>query len=164
MEGGADGGMSSASDDTEQAEVLRFLAEPGHHGAGVDRVERIETHGAYVFLAGDSAIKIKRAVSFSYMDFSTLALRETAIRHELAVNREAAPGIYRDVAPITRDTDGGLRWAGTGEVVEWALRMRRFAQSELLSARIDAGHYDQSLLQRLADVVAASHGRARYRP
>ena len=75
----------------EQSEVIAFLESAAAHGGQPGAVERIDTHGAMVFLVGCDAYKIKRAVCFSYMDFSTLALRRKAIERELEVNRPHAP-------------------------------------------------------------------------
>ena len=75
----------------DQSEVIAFLADPATHGG--QAVERIDTHGAVVFLAGARAYKLKRAVAFDYMDFSTLALRDAATAAELRVNRRTAPDL-----------------------------------------------------------------------
>ena len=68
---------------------IDFLASATH--GGVERVERFETHGNLVFLAGAEAFKIKRAVRFEYMDFSTLEKRRVACLREVEVNRRWAP-------------------------------------------------------------------------
>jgi uncharacterized protein len=67
-------------------------------------VERIDTHSAHVFLAGDCAWKIKRAVRYDYLDFSTLDRRRAVLERELALNAPAAPSIYRRVVPVMRAT------------------------------------------------------------
>jgi hypothetical protein len=71
----------------DQSEIAAFLSTPATHGAGIHGVERIDTHGAMVFLAGQRAYKLKRAVRFPYMDFSTLALRRAACEREVELNR-----------------------------------------------------------------------------
>ena len=58
-----------------QEEVLAFLADPATYGGGAKKVRRIDTHAASVFLAGDRALKVKRAVRFPFLDFSTLETR-----------------------------------------------------------------------------------------
>src|ERR1051326_9636833 len=109
-----------------QDEVLAFLADPQSYGdAGVKNVRRIDTHAATVFLAGDRVLKIKRAVRFPFLDFSTLGKRRAACEAEIKVNRAFAPAIYRGIVPITRDPAGRLAIAGKGETVEWAVAMRR---------------------------------------
>src|SRR5262245_12324304 len=140
---------------TDQTEVLRFLGEPGtHHGA---RVERIDTHSAVVFLAGECAWKVKRAVRFDYLDFSTLELRRRACEAELAINRRSAPGLYERVVPITRERAGTFAIDGPGEPVEWAVLMRRFDQEALLDRIAARGALTTDVCRTLAIEVAAFH-------
>ena len=96
----------------EQIEVAAWLGDPRNHGPEVDSVERIDTHGAMVFLAGQRAYKIKRAVKFPYMDFSTLALRRAACEREVELNRRTAPDLYLGVVPVKRAGDGRLSLGG----------------------------------------------------
>lgn len=113
----------------DQSAVMRFMGDPASHGLTKDdgeQVVRIDTHGAAVFLAGDKAYKIKRAVCFPFMDFSTLARREEACRAEIEINRPNAPEIYHDAVAITRDKTGKLALNGNGEPIEWAVAMYRF--------------------------------------
>ncbi len=141
----------------EQSDVIAFLKSPAAHGGGAVTVDLLQTHGALVFLAGSHAYKIKRAVRYSYMDFSTLALRRAAIEREMEINRPHAPQIYLGVVPITREADGRLRINGLGMPVEWAVHMRRFDQADLLSAIVDRGGISPPLARQLADAVRASH-------
>jgi uncharacterized protein len=53
----------------DQTGVIDFLAAPSTHGGAT--VERIDTHASLVFLAAERAYKLKRAVRFDYLDFST---------------------------------------------------------------------------------------------
>jgi uncharacterized protein len=144
----------------DQTEVIAFLADPGSYGARPERVERHETHGALVFLAGDAAWKIKRAVRFPYMDFSTLEKRKAVCVREVEINRRTAPDIYLGCLPITRTGDAGLAFGGDGEPVEWAVHMRCFDQSALLSRMAEAGTLPPALANDLADAVYASHRAA----
>src|ERR1700730_17720538 len=100
-----------------QEDVLAFLADPATYGATDDKVRRIDTHAASVFLAGDRALKVKRAVRFPFLDYSTLAKRKAACDAELAVNAPYAPEIYRGVVAITREASGKLAIGGSGEPV-----------------------------------------------
>ena len=72
---------------------MEFLARPQAHGGAA--VTRIDTHAASVFLAGDARLKVKRAVRFPFLDYSTLEKRKRACEAEIAVNRPYAPAIYR---------------------------------------------------------------------
>lgn len=141
----------------EQSEVVAFLRSPAAHGGTASAIEVLETHGALVFLSGADAYKIKRAVRYSYMDFSTLERRRAAIAREFEINRPHAPGLYRAVVPISREPDGHLRIGGTGVAVEWAVHMRRFDQSDLLSQIADQGKLTSAMARALADTVRESH-------
>ena len=153
-------GAATDGQSDEQAQVIAFLSDPACYPAKPKRVERFETHGALVFLAGEEAWKIKRAVRFPYMDFSTLEKRRTACAREVEINRRLAPEMYLGVMPITRSRDGRVQLGGSGRIVEWAVRMRRFEQAGLLSHIADAGPIPSDLAIALADVVFESHDTA----
>ncbi len=146
--------------DAEQAEVIDFLGSTAAHGAGVGEVERCETHGAVVFLAGEHALKIKRSIRYAYMDFSTLELRHRACLREIEINQPHAPEIYLRVVAITREPDGSLAIGGKGATIEWAVHMRRFGSDDLLSAVAETRGIDAPLARDLADVVQAFHAGA----
>jgi aminoglycoside phosphotransferase family enzyme/predicted kinase len=137
--------------------VIAFLGDPASYPAQPDRVDRYETHGALVFLAGGDAWKIKRAVRFPYMDFSTLEKRRAVCAREVEINRRFAPEIYLESAPITRGHGGRLQLAGGGPIVEWAVHMRRFDQADLLSRVAETGPMAPDLARTLGDVVYESH-------
>jgi aminoglycoside phosphotransferase family enzyme/predicted kinase len=142
----------------DQSEVIAFLADPATHAGAA--VARVDTHSAHVFLAGDTALKIKRAVRYDYLDFSTRAKRRAVLERELALNLGAAPSIYRDVVAITREADGHLALGGRGEPVEFALRMNRFPAEAQLDRVAEAGRLDDDLARALGLAVAQYHAAA----
>ena len=144
----------------DQGEVIAFLTEPASYGPGIERVERITTHGAEVFLAGTRAYKMKRAVRYSYMDFSTLARRKANCEREITLNRRTAPAIYLGVEAVVRGAEGGLALGGAGEPVEWLVVMKRFDQSGLCDRLARAGRLTPGLMAALADEIAAFHDGA----
>src|SRR5664279_4407696 len=95
---------STSADSDTQDRVFAFLMDPATH----PDVRRIDTHAAAVFLEGARALKIKRAVRFPYLDYSTLAKRKAACDEEIKINSQFAPQIYRRVVPITQGNDGLL--------------------------------------------------------
>jgi aminoglycoside phosphotransferase family enzyme/predicted kinase len=146
------------SREAEQEEALRFLADTATYGLS-EPVGRIDTAGAVVFLAGLDVYKVKRAVSFPFMDLSTLARRREACEAEIAVNRDNAPGIYLDALPIVR-TPAGLKLGGEGEVVEWVCHMRRFDESATFDRTAERDGLSDGLIDRLAEAVRRAHARA----
>jgi hypothetical protein len=141
-----------------QEDVLAFLADPATYGGGLKKVRRIDTHAASVFLAGDSALKIKRAVRFPFLDYSTLEKRKRACKTEIEVNRRLAPELYRGVVAITRANDGRLAIGGDGEPVEWAVDMVRFDENRTLDHLTH--EIDDDLADALGRAVAAAHETA----
>ncbi|MDR3460977.1 MAG: AAA family ATPase [Beijerinckiaceae bacterium] len=149
--------MNSRRDDS-QREVFEFLQNPRTHGLS-NPVTRIDTHGAAVFLCGPDVYKVKRAVRFPFMDFSTLAKRRAACEAEIAVNRANAPRLYLGTVPITRD-NGALRLGGDGPIVEWTVHLRRFDENATLDHLIGKGSLGAGVIDALAQAIVASHERA----
>ena len=145
----------------DQTEIIEFLASPAAHGA--QAVDRIDTHTAIVFLVGTRAYKLKRAVRFDYLDFSTLERRRQFCEDELRLNRRTAPAIYRRVLPVTRERNGALALDGSGVAVEWLLEMHRFPQEALFDRLASAGKLDRALMVPLADAIASFHEAAKRR-
>lgn len=141
--------------DEAQQPVIDFLGDAANHGG--TPIKRIDTHAALVFLAGDRVLKIKRAVRFPFLDFSTLGKRRAACEAEIKVNRAFAPAIYRGVVPITCDPAGRLAIGGKGEPVEWAVEMRRFDESQTLDRLAESRRIDEGIADRLGRTVAAAH-------
>jgi uncharacterized protein len=148
--------LDHVSDADGQAEVLVFLADPKTHGGR--EVKRIDTHAASVFLAGDRALKLKRAVRFPFLDYSTLEKRKQACAAELAVNAQFAPQIYRGVVAITREADGTLALGNAGEPLDWVVEMQRFDETRTLDHL--ANEIDENLAEALGHAVAAAHAKA----
>ncbi len=114
----------------DQGDILAFLEKPQTHGGA--SVTRIDTHSASVFLAGNRVLKVKRAVKFPFLDYTTLDNRRAACEAEIAANQPFAPQIYRGVAVITCAADGALALGGDGEPVEYAVDMTRFDETRTL--------------------------------
>ena len=144
---------SLAPDSRMQESVFAFLTDPATHPL----VHRIDTHAASVFLEGDRALKIKRAIRFPFLDYSTLAKRKAACEEEIKINRQFAPQIYRRVVPITQNNDGSLDIDGDGTPVEFAVEMTRFDERQTIDHLAEAGPPDPDLVDDIADAIAASH-------
>lgn len=145
----------------DQHEVVTFLASPSTH-AGL-AVERIDTHASIVFLAGVRALKLKRAVQYDYLDFSTIERRKAMCEEEVRINRRAAPALYRGVVAVTRQPDGSLALGGSGAPVDWLVEMVRFKQEGLFDRLAAQGALDLALMRPLATAIAQFHQGAERR-
>jgi aminoglycoside phosphotransferase family enzyme/predicted kinase len=144
----------------DQNAVIDFLSRGASYGRPDETPRRIDTHISIVFLVGDRVFKLKRAVRFSFLDFSDLGARERYCRAELALNRRTAPELYLAVRAITRKPDGGLEWDGAGEALDWVVEMQRFDERDLFDRMATEGRLTPPLMVRLADAIAQFHQEA----
>jgi uncharacterized protein len=147
----------------DQRETIAFLGRATSYGPGIERVETIATHVSLVFMAGDYAYKLKRAVKLPYLDFSTVEQRREACAAELSLNRRTAPGLYLDVRRIGRDATGAMCFSHQGPALDWVVVMRRFDQDLLFDALAKSGRLEPWLMDALADHIAAFHQAAERR-
>ena len=147
--------------DEAQSAVTAFLSDPATHGGA--EVERIETHASVVFLARSHAFKLKRAVRFDYLDFSTPEKRRACCEAEVKLNRRTAPSLYLGVAPVTRDEHGVFAIDGRGDPIDWLVVMRRFPQEALLDRLATANQLDLALMPPLTDAIVSFYASAERR-
>jgi aminoglycoside phosphotransferase family enzyme/predicted kinase len=139
----------------EQTDAIAFLSDPATHPGAA--VETMETHISYIFLAGDRAYKMKRAVRLPYADFSTPDLRLATCRKELDLNSRTAPELYLRVRRITRKAVGTLEFDGDGELADAVVEMKRFDQSALFDRMAQTGNLTPALMTETARAILRFH-------
>jgi aminoglycoside phosphotransferase family enzyme len=153
-------GSLNGGENVQLAELIASLSAPAAYLCEVCTVEVRQTHISVVFLAGDLVYKIKKPVNLGFLDFSTLDRRRHFCAEEVRLNRRLAPSVYLGVVPVTRDGSGGIRFEGNGEVIEWAVKMRRLPDDASFLSRLERGTLSPTLLEKLAERVAAFHRSA----
>jgi len=121
--------------------------------------EAVETHFAFVFLAGDRAWKLRKPVRRDPMDYGTLDARRRDSTAEVRLNRRLAPDTYLGVRPLTRDENGALSIDGAGEVVDWLVEMRRLDRGRMLDVALQRGTVAPGQLDAVAGVLAGFYQR-----
>jgi aminoglycoside phosphotransferase family enzyme/predicted kinase len=139
--------------------LIEELSRPAAYPGGVGRVEVRQTHISVVFLAGLHAYKVKKPVDFAFLDFRTLGRRRHFCEEEVRLNRRLAPAVYLGVVPITQGADG-LKVAGEGEAVEWAVQMARLPDEATLKECLRRGEVGPERLDELARRLAAFYAAA----
>lgn len=137
----------------EQTRIVEWLTSGGPWNRKPDVVE---THAAYVFLVGERAFKLKKAVNFGYLDFSTLQKRKQVLDRELKLNRRTAHDMYLRVLPVT-DLAGKLEIDGRGTAIDYVLEMKRFAPGSQLSELAEQRKLDVPLIEKFAHQIASYH-------
>lgn len=143
--------------------ILADLSRPEAYPHVVSEIRVVQTHISAVFLAGDFAYKVKKPVDFGFLDYSTFERREEFCREELRLNRRLSPDVYLGLARIVSGLDGKLRIdiaPGNEPPVEWAVRMRRLLESDMLPALLARGGVNEEAIRRIARRIASFHAEA----
>lgn len=138
--------------------LIQALQNPALYDHPVNGFELIETHISWVILTGQYVYKIKKPVDFEVLNFSTLEKRQYCCEEEVRLNKLLAPDVYETVVPIT-GTETQPQLNGTGNIIEYAIKMREFAQSEIFTQVLANGALTSALIDQLAKVIAEFHGR-----
>ena len=145
-------------------DLLAALAHPACYPLHPATVEVMQTHISAVFLAGDEVYKLKKPVQFSFLDYSTLALRQHYCEEEVRLNHRLAPTVYLGVVPVLRTSEGyRVREAVNMQdatVVDYLVRMRRLPPERTLAALIANGQVTKFGIHALAKRLAHFHNTA----
>jgi aminoglycoside phosphotransferase family enzyme/predicted kinase len=143
-------------DDAAANRLIASLDNPLAFGHPIKYLRLIETHISWIILTGDYAYKIKKPVDYGFLDFSTLEKRRFYCAEELRLNRRFAPEIYLELVEI-RGSETAPRLHGSGEVIEYAIKMLEFPQQCLLSAHAANHDLNDDLINAIATTIAAMH-------
>lgn len=142
-----------------QQSLVAAMKEPRFYPKPPAEVTHKETHISHLFFAGDLVYKLKKAVRFPFLDFSTLAKRRFFLNEELRLNRRLAPSVYLGVMPISFD-EAGWRLGGWTEPAEYTLVMRRLPEKRMLPFLLETHQATPKMMQELAEAVAHFHAAA----
>lgn len=132
-------------------EAVRLLLEPGAYPHPVERVELVQTHISYVFLAGEFVYKMKKPVNFGFLDFTELEKRRYFCAEELRLNRRLCPEIYLEVLSLNRGDDGLLSLGGAGEPEEFLVKMVRLPAAGMMAGMVERGELSEKHLDLIVD-------------
>jgi len=140
-----------------RTKLMESMMKTGFYPNAPERVEFVQTHISLVFIAGDLVFKVKKPVDFGFLDFTTLEKRKHFCEEEIRLNRRLAPDIYLGVAEIREGEKGALHLKGEGNIVEYAVVMKRLPQERMLKELLRKGMADISLMDAVAGKLAAFH-------
>jgi len=141
-----------------QRQVVEALMKPEAYDEEVDRIELIQTHISFVFLTREFAYKVKKAVDLGFLDFTTLEKRHLFCYKELELNRRLCSDMYIDVVPINRSNI--IKIKGEGEIIEYAVKMKRIPQERMMSQLLEKNNVDSKLIDKIAKIIAEFHSKA----
>lgn len=142
-----------------QRQVVEALMKPEAYEEEVEQIELKQTHISFVFLTGNFVYKVKKAVDFGFLDFSTLEKRRFFCEKELELNRRLCGDMYLEVVPVNRSDS--IKINGEGEIVEYAVKMKRIPEEKIMTRLLEEGKVDRKLVDRMARIIAEFHLKAK---
>jgi aminoglycoside phosphotransferase family enzyme len=136
--------------------IAKLLSEgefPGYTG----RPDLVETHISWVFLCDRFVFKIKKPIRYSFLDFSTLEKRKYYCEREIELNSRLTNDMYLDVQPIREIS--GRYYVGnqSGEIIDYAVRMRKVDKSRQMDVLLQNNKVTNSEIRNLAEKIAGFH-------
>jgi aminoglycoside phosphotransferase family enzyme/predicted kinase len=142
------------------SKLVHAMSRPDFYGHNPDSVQLLQTHISFIFIAGDLVYKVKKAVDFGFLDFTTLEKRKFYCDEELRLNRRLASEIYLEVVPIGEDESGNLSLGAGNTIIDYAVKMKRLPEEKMLNRLISEGKVDDSVMDRVAKRVYEFHREA----
>lgn len=135
--------------------LIQALLSPACYPHSVESVQLKETHISWLLLAGEYVYKIKKPVNFGFLDFTDLSRRRFFCEEELRLNRRLAAWLYLDVVEIGGSAEKPV-W-GLEPAIEYAVKMQRFAEDNLLDHLLAQDRLSVQHLNRLAMTLTKFH-------
>ncbi len=142
-----------------QKQVVDALLKPEAYPENPGEIGLIQTHISFVFLTENFVYKVKKAVNFGFLDFSTLERRHFFCEKELELNRRLCSDVYLEVVPITKKSDI-IKINGDGESVEYALKMKRLPQERIMTVLLKENKVDEKTIDDIAKIIVQFHSKA----
>jgi aminoglycoside phosphotransferase family enzyme/predicted kinase len=142
------------------SKLFAAMSRPDFYPHSPEQIIVVQTHISFIFIAGEEVYKVKKAVDFGFLDFTTLEKRKFYCEEELRLNRRLAPDAYLGVVQIAEDAAGQLTLSGNGPIVEYAVRMRNLPKERMLGRLLAEGKIEISIMDEIAAKLADFHRRA----
>lgn len=140
--------------------VVDALLHPEVYPHATSKISLRQTHISFVFLTGSLAYKIKKAVNFGFLDYSTLAKRRHFCREEVRLNRRLVPDMYLGVVEIG-ESNGRIVVGSGGKVLEYAVKMKQLPEHRMMDRLLARGRVTNPMVERLAEKLSDFYRRAR---
>jgi uncharacterized protein len=117
--------------------VHKALLQPQAYPEAPAAIEFRETHVSRLYFTPEFVYKVKKPVDFGFLNFIGLDRRRFYCEEEVRLNRRFAPDTYLGVKEIRRGPQG-IRLDGEGELLDFAVWMKRLPAERMLDALIAA--------------------------
>jgi aminoglycoside phosphotransferase family enzyme len=142
-----------------QKNIIDALRKPEAYDEEPGQIDLKQTHISYIFLTQKFVYKVKKAVDFGFLDFSTLGKRHFYCEKELILNRRLCGDMYLEVVPINKSDF--IKIKGEGVTVEYAVKMKRLPKERIMSRLLEEEKVDRKLIDKIAKIIAEFHSKAK---
>ena len=122
--------------------------------------ELIETHISWVILCDQFVYKIKKPVHYSFVDFSTLALRLHYCNTEIELNKRLTQNVYIEVLPVHEWHENIVIGGNKGTVIDYAVKMHRLDTEKRMDKLLAQDRVMKFDIKNLAEKIAFFHKKA----
>ncbi|UPU34432.1 AAA family ATPase [Geomonas paludis] len=143
--------------------LIKSLLEAPAYPEPTAEVRLVETHVSFIFITDHFVYKVKKAVDYGFLDFTTLDRRRFYCGEEVRLNRRLCPDVYLGVVEL-RETPQGAAFNGSGKVIDYAVKMKRLPQERMLDQLLKDGAACAADMARIATAVASFHAAAERDP
>jgi len=120
-------------------------------------VRLIQTHISFVFICDKYVYKIKKPVDFGFLDFTSLEKRRIYCEKEVELNRRLAEDVYIGVLPVIYDGKRHFIDKVSGEIVEYAVKMKRLPEDMLMKRLFEERKLNEEHIRKVAKRIAEFH-------
>jgi aminoglycoside phosphotransferase family enzyme len=124
------------------------------------KIKFVQTHISNVFIGEEFVYKIKKPVNFGFLDFSTLEKRHYYCKQEVELNSRFSTGIYLGVFPVTFTGEAHII-NGNGKIVDYAVKMKRLSDDDLMKTRFKKGEIKTEDIKRIGKAIANFHMKSK---
>ena len=143
-----------------QNQVIEELKKPETYPELPKKIQIKQTHISYVFVTDKFVYKVKKAVNFGFLDFSTLEKRHQFCEKELVLNRRLCGDMYLEVVSINRLPSGEIKINGKGKNVEYAVKMKKIPEEKIMTRLLEEGKIDKNIIDKMTKIIADFHEKA----
>jgi aminoglycoside phosphotransferase family enzyme/predicted kinase len=148
----------------EFSSLVESLQNPQIYPEKPPGIEMVQTHISAIFFAGEHVYKVKKPVDFGFLDFTTLEKRKYFCQQEVDLNRRLAKEVYLDVVEIRYHQGHLIIGDGPGEVIEYAVKMKRLPQHCMMDQWLARGAINPEVVEKIAAKLAHFHAQAATSP
>lgn len=145
-------GITAIHSDCSPDLKVESLSRPETY-LGTSKVDVLETYMSWIFLTDGFVYKLKKPISYDFLDFSTLKARYICCMEEALINQPLGGNTYLGVIPLKLQ-NGMLQLDGNGETIDWLVKMRRLPQNEMLDLGLKKGVAKNDRIKQAAEKLA----------